>query len=346
MDERREWTERKNKKGKMVFLTILLLIVLAGGGFLAKKHYDLRKDYNYLEQNKDSIVDEEVNQRLEQVQMAEREIVLEEFREGLGLKGNTLAFLRSQYKDSYLVYQISSKYLFEPILDVPMADYSDGEFVTDEKTKLKSFEVDGKSVTSHVVDVSKYQGDIDWKAVKSYGIDGAMIRAGIRGYGSGEIVADTNFDTNMKNALAEGLKTGAYFFSEAITVEEAKEEAEFLLNAVKPYKVKLPLVLDLEMIDGDDGRNEKLSKEEMTKVALAFMKEIEDAGYQAMLYGNIRTISEMVDLTQFEDYGLWFAYYSNEIYIPYKVSMWQYASDGKVDGISTDCDVNLMFTQE
>ena len=157
---------------------------------------------------------------------------------------------------------------------------------------------------------------------------------------------DTNFDTNMKNALAEGLKTGAYFFSEAITVEEAKEEAEFLLNAVKPYKVKLPLVLDLEMIDGDDGRNEKLSKEEMTKVALAFMKEIADAGYQAMLYGNIRTISEMVDLTQFEDYGLWFAYYSNEIYIPYKVSMWQYASDGKVDGISTDCDVNLMFTQE
>ena len=167
------------------------------------------------------------------------------------------------------------------------------QFVTDEKTKLKSFEVDGKSVTSHVVDVSKYQGDIDWKAVKNYGIDGAMIRAGIRGYGSGEIVADTNFDTNMKNALAEGLKTGAYFFSEAITVEEAK-----------------------------------------------------DAGYQAMLYGNIRTISEMVDLTQFEDYGLWFAYYSNEIYIPYKVSMWQYASDGKVDGISTDCDVNLMFTQE
>lgn len=191
MDERREWTERKNKKGKMVFLTILLLIVLAGGGFLAKKHYDLRKDYNYLEQNKDSIVDEEVNQRLEQVQMAEREIVLEEFREGLGLKGNTLAFLRSQYKDSYLVYQISSKYLFEPILDVPMADYSDGEFVTDEKTKLKSFEVDGKSVTSHVVDVSKYQGDIDWKAVKNYGIDGAMIRAGIRGYGSGEDCADT-----------------------------------------------------------------------------------------------------------------------------------------------------------
>ena len=346
MDERREWTERKNKKGKMVFLTILLIIVLAGGGFLVKEHYDLRKDYNYLEQNKDSIVDEEVNQRLEQVQMAEREIVLEEFREGLGLKGNTLAFLRSQYKDSYLVYQISSKYLFEPILDVPMADYSDGKFVTDEKTKLKSFEVDGKSVTSHVVDVSKYQGDIDWKAVKNYGIDGAMIRAGIRGYGSGEIVADTNFDTNMKNALAEGLKTGAYFFSEAITVEEAKEEAEFLLNAVKPYKVKLPLVLDLEMIDGDDGRNEKLSKEEMTKVALAFMKEIADAGYQAMLYGNIRTSSEMVDLAQFEDYGLWFAYYSNEIYIPYKVSMWQYASDGKVDGISTDCDVNLMFTQE
>lgn len=100
------------------------------------------------------------------------------------------------------------------------------------------------------------------------------------------------------------------------------------------------------MIDGDDGRNEKIIKRRDDQSCPCIMKEIADAGYQAMLYGNIRTISEMVDLTQFEDYGLWFAYYSNEIYIPYKVSMWQYASDGKVDGISTDCDVNLMFTQE
>ena len=75
------------------------------------------------------------------------------------------------------------------------------------------------------------------------------------------------------------------------------------------------------------------------------MKKIEDAGYEAMLYGNIATISELVDLEELQEYKLWFAYYSDNIYVPYKVDMWQYASDGKVDGVTTDCDVNMMFVE-
>lgn len=340
--------ERKTGKGIKIFagiLVILLVAVLGVSGCLVRKHMELQEDYRYLEKNKDSIVKEEVDSRLAEERAQEKELVLEQFREGLSVNSSTLSFLRKQYKDRYLVYSLSSNYLFEPILDVKMADYSGGEFVTDEVTGLRSFQMDGKTVTKNIIDVSKYQGDIDWKAVKDYGIDGVIVRAGVRGYGSGEIVADSKFDDNMKGALAADLDAGVYFFSEAITVEEAEEEADFVLKAVKPYKVKLPIVIDLEMIDGDDARNEKVSKEEMTKITLAFMKKIEDAGYEAMLYGNIRTISEMVDLTRLQDYKLWFAYYSNDIYIPYKVDMWQYASDGKVDGITTDCDVNMMFVE-
>ncbi len=337
-----------NKRVKFIIglVVILLLASCLGCGYLVKTHLSLQKEYQRLRDNKDQIVEDEVEGKLQEAQDQEREMVLEEFKEGLSVNSKTLSFLREQYKDRYLVYSISSQYLFEPILDIPMADYSGGEFVTDETTGLRSFVKDGKTLTKHVIDVSKYQGTIDWKAVKESGIEGAIIRAGVRGYGSGEIVADSEFDNNMKGALEEDLDVGAYFFSEAITVEEAKEEAEFILKAVKPYKVNLPIVLDLEMIDGDEARNESLSKEELTKIALTFMETVEEAGYEAMLYGNIRTISEMIDMTQFTDYKLWFAYYNSDIYVPYKVDMWQYASDGKINGVNTDCDVNMMFVEE
>lgn len=346
MDMEEKRVKKGVAKGWLVLLGVLLIFSLAAGGFVVKKHMELKDSYDRLEENKDDIVKSEVEAKLSEVKTEEKERMLEEFRKGLSGDESTLSFLRNQYQGKYLVYQLSSKYLFEPVLDVEMADYSGGEFVTDSQTGLRSFQKDGKAITKHVIDVSKYQGDIDWKSVKESGIEGAIIRAGVRGYGSGEVVADAKFDENMKNAIQAGMDTGAYFFSEAVTQEEAKEEAEFLLNAVKPYKVKLPLVLDLEMIDGDTARNESLSKEELTKVALTFMETIKAAGYEAMLYGNIRTISEMIDLTQFEDYKLWFAYYSDDIYVPYKFDMWQYASDGKVKGITTDCDVNMMFIEE
>ncbi|MDY5578214.1 MAG: GH25 family lysozyme [Lachnospiraceae bacterium] len=337
---------RKKRSGVIIVIVIVVIAAAFGAVFgLHKKYTDLKSDYHNLEENKNEIVNQEVADRLEEVRQEKEDEVLECFREGLGTKSNTLKFLRETYKDKYLVYQISSNYLFEPILNVEMADYSMGDFVKDDTTGFRSFQKDGKTMTEHVIDVSKYQGEIDWTAVKNNGIEGAMIRAGIRGYGSGEITGDALFDQNMQGALAEDLKVGVYFFSEAVNVEEAEEEADFVIKAIKPYKVTLPVTLDLEMIDGDVARNESVSKEDMTEIALTFMKKVKDAGYEPMLYGNIRTISEMVDLEQLADYKLWFAYYSDDIYIPYKVDMWQYASDGKVDGIETDCDLNMMFIE-
>ena len=347
--------ERKQGNGVKIFigaLVAVLVAVMGISGYLVRKHLELKRnyehleeDYRYLEENKDNIVAEEVADRLTEERAEENELVMEQFREGLGGKNSVVSFLRKQYEGKYLVYTGSPNYQFVPILDVEMADYSGGEFVTDETTGLRSFQVDGKPVTKNIIDVSKYQGSIDWKAVKNYGIDGVMIRTGVRGYGSGQIAEDTNFDSNIKGALEEDLEAGVYFFTSAVSEEEAREEAEFVLKAIKPYKITLPVVFDLEKIVGDSARNEGLSKEEMTKITLAFLEKIEEAGYDAMLYGNIATISELVDLKQLEHYKLWFAYYSDDIYVPYKVDMWQYASDGKVDGVTTDCDVNMMFTE-
>lgn len=340
--------KRKNNLRLKFFVAVLVVAVAAFAGATAalyKKNQVLNEDYKELVENKDSIVEKEVREKLSEVEDAKEAEVLAFFRNGLS-EGSATKFLRDTYVDTHLVYQLGSKYLFRPILDVEMADYSVGEFVTDEETGLKSFYVDGERVTKHVVDVSKYQGEIDWKAVKEFGIDGAIIRAGVRGYGSGEIVADAMFDANIKGALENDLEVGVYFFSEAISVEEAEEEAQFVIDALKPYKTQLPVVIDLEEIEGDNARNEALSKEELTEVALAFLEKIEEAGYDAMLYGNITTISDMVDYTRLQDYGLWFAYYSDDIYVPYKVEMWQYSSSGKVSGIGTDCDLNIMFSEE
>ncbi len=305
---------------------------------------ELEKKNQELEEEKNQIIAEEVERRLAEIENAKEEEMLVYFKNGMS--ENTLEFLREAYGDTHLVYQQGEKYLFRKLLDVEMADYSAGEFVVDPDTGLRSFQVNGTPVTKNVIDVSKYQGEIDWKAVKEFGIDGAMIRVGVRGYGSGAIVGDSAFDANIKEALENDIQVGAYFFSEAITVEEAKEEAKFILDALKPYKIQLPVVIDLEEIEGDEARNESLSKEKLTEVAMTFLEMVEDAGYEAMLYGNIKTISEMVDYEKLQDYGLWFAYYSDEIYVPYKVDMWQYSSSGKVPGVETDCDMNMMFMEE
>ncbi len=223
--------ERKQGNGVKIFtgaLVAVLVAVMGVSGYLVRKHLELKdnyenleEDYQYLEDNKNSIVTQEVALKLEEERAKENELVMEQFREGLGGQSSVISFLRKQYEGKYLVYTGSPNYQFVPILDVEMADYSDGEFVTDETTGLRSFQVDGKAVTKNVIDVSKYQGAVDWKAVKNYGIDGAMVRVGVRGYGSGEIVADSNFDNNIKGALAEDLDTGVYFFTSAISEKEA-----------------------------------------------------------------------------------------------------------------------------
>ena len=176
------------------------------------------------------------------------------------------------------------------------------------------------------------------------GVEFAFIRVGIRGYGAeGRLVEDEGFEENVESALSNGIKVGVYFFTQATTVEEAVEEAEFVKQIIAPYKIQCPVVLDIEKVSDSEGRMNKISKEMRTQVAKAFCEEIAKAGYQPMLYYNMEMGALMLDLEQLEDYDKWFAYYNKDIYYPYDFKVWQYTDKGRVAGIEGDVDLNIAF---
>ena len=194
------------------------------------------------------------------------------------------------------------------------------------------------------IDVSTFQGDIDWKKVKKSGMDFAIIRLGFRGYESGKIVLDNKFEDNIKGSTEAGLDTGVYFFTEALTEQEAIEEADFVIENLKEYKINMPVVIDVEeSANVDKTRTRDLTADQRTKNVIAFCERIKEAGYDVMIYGNLKSFMIMMNIDELEGYDKWFAYYRYPFHFPYKIKMWQYTAYEKIDGIQGKADVNLMF---
>ena len=203
-----------------------------------------------------------------------------------------------------------------------------------------------KAGTIPGIDVSYYQGKIDWKKVKASGIEFAMIRLGYRGYGEeGKLVEDKMAFENIEGALDAGLQVGVYFFSQAITVEEAVEEAEFVLKRIKVYDITMPVVYDWEYIS-EEARTAKMDRRTLTDCYKAFCEKITQAGYTAMAYFNTYQSRQLMYLHELEDYPFWLALYSDRMTFPYRFEMWQYTDSGIVPGIEGKVDINLLFTDE
>lgn len=251
------------------------------------------------------------------------------------------SMLRTIFPNHIVVVGNDSNYEFFDINDSLKKNYYDlDKFIEDETTKEITYsELSDDIVSYKGIDVSSFNGKIDWKKVKSSGVDFAYIRVGYRGNTEGGISLDGTFTNNIKGAQAAGIDVGVYFYTQAINEEEAREEAKFVIDAVKDYKIQYPIAFDLEEYKG--GRADGLSVEEYTGISKAFLEEIEKSGYKGMLYGNLRTFFLMADISEFEDYEKWFAYYANPVYYPYDYAIWQYRSDGKVDGIKGDVDMNI-----
>lgn len=197
------------------------------------------------------------------------------------------------------------------------------------------------------VDVSFYQGDIDWEKVKAAGYDFAIIRLGYRGYGEeGNIHLDEKYESNIKNAAAAGLDVGVYFFAQAVNEKEALEEARFVLEHLKDYELELPVVYDPEYITGDESRTQDVSGEQFTKNAKAFCKKIEDGGYDAMIYSNMLWEAYEFDLAELADYPVWYADYRKAPQTPYHFRFWQYTDSGQVDGIQGNVDLNIELIEK
>ena len=259
-----------------------------------------------------------------------------------GEDGSPLKMLRSFFPEN-LIYSFENEYVFAPVLEeVEKHSLLEENFQKTEEGLMQY--VENGAVTSHKgIDVSKYQGTIDWSAVKEEGIEYAFIRLGLRGYESAKIVLDEYYEANMKGANSAGVAAGVYFFTQAVTVEEAKEEADFGIEHLAGYDVSCPVVFDVERISGGKGRADQLTKEERTDITIAFCEAVKAAGYTPMIYGNVVCFTRLLDMTKLNDYEKWYAFYDDYMYMPYNVSCWQYTEKGLVDGIPGNVDLNISF---
>lgn len=190
------------------------------------------------------------------------------------------------------------------------------------------------------VDVSAFQGDIDWQAVKNSGIEFAIVRLGYRGYSSGKLVKDDYAVKNLEGARKAGLKVGAYFFSQALNIRETDEEIAFMMDVLDGFLPDMPLILDWE-IPTADARTAKMDARTLTDIQLHFCKTITDKGYEAMVYFNWYQSEHLYYLSELEDYPFWLALYQDRMTYPWKVEMWQYTCTGRVPGIRGDVDINV-----
>ncbi len=289
---------------------------------------------------------EELDAKLEEVraeaEQSGAQQVLDSLAANMNNSSTVVGALRPLYKDDLIVVS-DGKYHFIPInQELKMHSLKEENLKILDNGFVEYVE-NGTVVSHKGIDVSKHQGEIDWAQVAADGVEFAFIRVGNRGYGSGAIVEDPQFEANIVGATTNNIRVGVYFFSQAITVEEAKEEAQFVLDKIAPYKLSCPIVLDVEKVADSEARMNKISKEERTANTIAFLETIEAAGYKAMLYHNMEMGTLMLDLTLLEDYEKWFAYYNKEIYYPYEFGVWQYSDEGRVNGIDGDVDLNISF---
>ena len=206
-----------------------------------------------------------------------------------------------------------------------------------------------------VIDVSYHNKDIDWWTAVNYGgVDAAMIRLAYRGYGTGLLVNDVNFETNIQGATSQNIPVGVYVYSQAITVEEAREETKRAIELVNKQggksKVNLPIVIDTEYTGAWEngkraGRADYLSREQRTDVIIAFLERVKQAGYEPMIYASKNFFKENLNMDRIGNCKLWVAQYNH--YCTYtgmgEKVLWQYSSTETIPGISTNVDVNVMF---
>jgi GH25 family lysozyme M1 (1,4-beta-N-acetylmuramidase) len=205
------------------------------------------------------------------------------------------------------------------------------------------FNSDGKLHTGNGVmgiDVSKWNGNIDWNKVKNAGVNYVIIRVGYRGSSQGALIDDSRFAANIKGATAAGLKVGVYFFSQAVDEVEAVYEASMVLDRISGYKISLPVFIDVE---ASGGRGDSIDKATRTAVCKAFCATIASKGYTAGVYSNKTWLTSKIDVSQLSGYKIWLAQYATEVDYSGRYDMWQYTAKGTINGISGNVDLNLYY---
>ncbi len=207
-----------------------------------------------------------------------------------------------------------------------------------------AYYVEGEKASKLGVDLSESSGEVDFEALRNNGIDFVMIRLGARGYETGLLSLDENFVTNITEAQNAGLETGVTFFSQAVTVEEAVEEAKFVVSNLVPYKITYPVAFDMEYITNDKARIEILNEDQKTQITEAFLKTVESEGYRVILYGNKTwLLTEIIPDELLKEYDVWLSDQSPVPDYPYQFKMWKYAAGLSIPGVENDAAYIISF---
>ena len=364
--ERRSPNRRRKKKrghAGYVILSLLLITSVTVGSLYAYLYYAEKKnlekaildaeqateDYEELLselENDGYIPKDEVDEMISNNTVSIKDMIRSSLENGDGV----LMMLENLYDDMIVVpnYGRYNFFNIDSTLKASEIDKSKLIYpVKNEETGKYEGEAlydDGNVKAKKVIDVSKFQGDIDWQRVKDDGVEAAYIRLGYRGYSSGEIVVDEKYEDNISACNELGIDCGVYFFTEAVNEEEAREEADFCIENLGEYSTALPIAIDVEeSANLSKSRTKDLSMEQRTLNVIAFCERIREKGYEPIIYGNLKSLMIMMDISSLEDYDKWFAYYHYPLRFPYKIKMWQYSATRRVDGIEGDVDLNLMF---
>ena len=266
------------------------------------------------------------------------------------LDGNNqyrLAHYADYYTSSNFYIKEATRYTGWQTLDGKVYFFkADGNKVTGEQViqgAKYNFASDGSLVVGSGtmgIDVSKWNGTIDWNAVKNSGVNYVIIRVGYRGSSQGALIEDPKFKTNIKGATAAGIKVGVYFFTQAVDEVEAVQEASMVLDRISGYKISYPVFLDVE---GSGGRGDAIDSATRTAVCKAFCNTIKNAGYTPGIYANKTWLSSKMDAGALSGYKIWLAQYAKTPTYTGRYDLWQYRSDGKVSGISGKVDLNISY---
>lgn len=231
--------------------------------------------------------------------------------------------------------------LISPYLTKNTLDFTKME----DKAGLKRYMENGRKTSYVGVDISKHTGKVYFPSLKAAGVDYVMIRLGSRGYSTGQITLDENFKENIEGAIEAQLDVGVYFYSQAISQDEAVQEANFVVQNLEPYRahIKYPVAFNMGFVSNDKSRIEGLSREDKTTVTVSFLDAIRAAGYVPMIYGDKEWLIKEVDLTKLQNYDVWLSQEEEIPDYPYRYAMWQYDTDGVLNGIDGGADLNICF---
>lgn len=226
--------------------------------------------------------------------------------------------------------------------EVPRNSYNPENFVIEDGF-MAYYNDNGEKISHIGVDLSYHNDKVDFEKLADSPVEFVMLRCGYRGYTEGGLIEDEKFKEYAKAANENNLKLGVYFFTQAITEQEARAEADYVIKLIEDYDISYPVAFDTEYVEDEEARTNtaELSREDLSKICIAFCERIKEAGYYPMIYASENWFRRKLDVNMLADYDFWAPQYLDENDFLYDFTIWQYTDSGNAPGVEGDCDLNI-----